>query len=118
MSVAERKDLYAYWKGKVTEGLLEDIGRRAKKGSNSTGSAGDFLLVNVASQEVGGSKDCLNMIISDICVFCRFRHRWWCKSFSPGPIQTYLPSFYRHTHFKTLAYLWNVGMKLADIIPT
>lgn len=48
VGVGGKKDLYEYWKGDIAECLLEDV-----QGKDSVESRTDeFLVVNVASQEV------------------------------------------------------------------
>lgn len=42
--MAGKKDLYEYWKGDITQCLLQDVQEES--------SADGFLVVNVASQEV------------------------------------------------------------------
>lgn len=74
VGVAKSKDLYAYWKEKVTQYLVEDA--RGSPGSESSdASAGkEFLVINVASEEVGDRTS----TGGSACVFLFISAHHWC----------------------------------------
>lgn len=57
VGVAGQKDLYQYWKDPITQFLLQDVGAIAREDRGNMqdkkdSPADNFLVVNVASQEV------------------------------------------------------------------
>lgn len=75
MSVAKSKDLYVYWREKVTQYLVEDAKEGPGPESSDTSLGKKFLVVNVASEEVGdrtstGSAACVVFCLDVLLMFC------------------------------------------------
>lgn len=70
VGVAGKKDLYEYWKGDIAQCLVEDV-----RGKGSVESCTDeFLVVNVASQEVRSEAPGNSIRKVDLCIRVKYLH--------------------------------------------